>query len=208
MWGDAVFVGGQAYGLRSKSWNFTMDESEGIEYTHARGVMHVVKHATHEGNEQGAGEWFRITDINWCRDRFQTRPWLKSATYAPDSHSLKFTVSATNVETLPFLKEYGLTCVVLARGGIHGRVGRDPVSVPILRRVSFSHVLIPDVVPFLTMFDLGCQLWWLVLNLAVGNTISWYAILAKKRKRSATSPEEYSISRGHVYDRNIPYDWQ
>ncbi len=36
---DAVFVGGQAYGLRSRAGNFTMDElREGIEYAHARGV--------------------------------------------------------------------------------------------------------------------------------------------------------------------------
>ena len=33
------FVGGQAYGLRSRAGNFTMDElREGIEYAHARGV--------------------------------------------------------------------------------------------------------------------------------------------------------------------------
>ena len=40
---DAVFVGGQAYGLRSRAGNFTMDElREGIEYAHARGVdVHV-----------------------------------------------------------------------------------------------------------------------------------------------------------------------
>ena len=59
---DAVFVGGQAYGLRSRAGNFTMDElREGIEYAHARGVdVHVASNmVTHEGNEQGAGEWFR-----------------------------------------------------------------------------------------------------------------------------------------------------
>ncbi|CZB17957.1 Peptidase U32 [Streptococcus suis] len=37
---DAVFVGGQAYGLRSRAGNFTMDEMrEGIEYAHARGCQ-------------------------------------------------------------------------------------------------------------------------------------------------------------------------
>ena len=36
---DAVFVGGQAYGLRSRAGNFTMDElREGIEYAHARAL--------------------------------------------------------------------------------------------------------------------------------------------------------------------------
>ena len=39
-----------------------MDElREGIEYAHARGVdVHVASNmVTHEGNEKGAGEWFR-----------------------------------------------------------------------------------------------------------------------------------------------------
>lgn len=48
---DAVFVGGQAYGLRSRAGNFTMDElREGIEYAHARGVdVHVASNmVTHE----------------------------------------------------------------------------------------------------------------------------------------------------------------
>ena len=52
---DAVFVGGQAYGLRSRAGNFTMDElREGIEYAHARGVdVHVASNmVTHEGNEK------------------------------------------------------------------------------------------------------------------------------------------------------------
>ena len=47
-----VFVGGQAYGLRSRAGNFTMDElREGIEYAHARGVdVHVASNmVTHEG---------------------------------------------------------------------------------------------------------------------------------------------------------------
>ena len=36
---DAVFVGGQAYGLRSRAGNFSMEQMrEGIEYAHARGA--------------------------------------------------------------------------------------------------------------------------------------------------------------------------
>ena len=53
---DAVFVGGQAYGLRSRAGNFTMDElREGIEYAHARGVdVHVASNmVTHEGMNKG-----------------------------------------------------------------------------------------------------------------------------------------------------------
>ena len=37
---DAVFVGGQQYGLRSRAGNFSMEElQEGINYAHARGAQ-------------------------------------------------------------------------------------------------------------------------------------------------------------------------
>ena len=36
---DAVYIGGEAFGLRAKAKNFTMDEmKEGIEFAHAHGV--------------------------------------------------------------------------------------------------------------------------------------------------------------------------
>ena len=49
---DAVFVGGQAYGLRSRAGNFSMEElQEGIDYAHARGakVYVAANMVTHEG---------------------------------------------------------------------------------------------------------------------------------------------------------------
>lgn len=59
---DAVFVGGQAYGLRSRAGNFTMEEmKEGIDYAHRRGakVYVAANMVTHEDDEKGAGNWFR-----------------------------------------------------------------------------------------------------------------------------------------------------
>ena len=36
---DAVYIGGEAFGLRAKAKNFTMEEmAEGIEFAHAHGV--------------------------------------------------------------------------------------------------------------------------------------------------------------------------
>ncbi|MBQ5376252.1 MAG: U32 family peptidase, partial [Lachnospiraceae bacterium] len=36
---DAVYIGGEAYGLRAKAKNFTLDEMrEGIEFAHAHDV--------------------------------------------------------------------------------------------------------------------------------------------------------------------------
>ena len=59
---DAVYIGGQAYGLRSRAGNFTFDEMrEGVEYASAHNakVYVAANMVTHEGNEEGAGEWFR-----------------------------------------------------------------------------------------------------------------------------------------------------
>jgi len=118
---DAVFVGGQAYGLRSRAGNFTMDElREGIEYAHARGVdVHVASNmVTHEGNEKGAGEWFRELRDMGLDAVIVSDPALIEicSTYAPGLNiHLSTQASATNVETFHFWKEYGLTRVVLAR---------------------------------------------------------------------------------------------
>ena len=118
---DAVFVGGQAYGLRSRAGNFTMDElREGIEYAHARGVdVHVASNmVTHEGNEKGAGEWFRELRDMGLDAVIASDPALIEicSTYAPGLNiHLSTQASATNVETFHFWKQYGLTRVVLAR---------------------------------------------------------------------------------------------
>ena len=118
---DAVFVGGQAYGLRSRAGNFTMDElREGIEYAHARGVdVHVASNmVTHEGNEKGAGECFRELRDMGLDAVIASDPALIEicSTYAPGLNiHLSTQASATNVETFHFWKQYGLTRVVLAR---------------------------------------------------------------------------------------------
>lgn len=118
---DAVFVGGQAYGLRSRAGNFTMDEMrEGIEYAHARGVKVYVaaNMVTHEGNEEGAGAWFRELRDMGLDAVIVSDPALIviCATEAPGLEiHLSTQASSTNYETFEFWKELGLTRVVLAR---------------------------------------------------------------------------------------------
>ena len=64
---DAVYIGGQAYGLRSRAGNFTFEEmEEGVQFAREHGakVYVAANMVTHEGNEEGAGEWFRtLRDI-------------------------------------------------------------------------------------------------------------------------------------------------
>lgn len=118
---DAVFVGGQAYGLRSRAGNFTMAEMrEGIDYAHERGakVYVAANMVTHEGNEVGAGEWFRELRDMGLDAVIVSDPALIviCATEAPGLEiHLSTQASSTNYETFEFWKELGLTRVVLAR---------------------------------------------------------------------------------------------
>lgn len=118
---DAVFVGGQAYGLRSRAGNFSMEElQEGIDYAHARGakVYVAANMVTHEGNEIGAGEWFRQLRDMGLDAVIVSDPALIviCSTEAPGLEiHLSTQASSTNYETFEFWKAMGLARVVLAR---------------------------------------------------------------------------------------------
>ena len=118
---DAVFIGGQAYGLRSRAGNFSMEEmAEGINYAHDHGVKVYVaaNMVTHEGNEIGAGAWFRELRDLGLDAVIVSDPALITicATDAPGLEiHLSTQASSTNYETFEFWKELGLTRVVLAR---------------------------------------------------------------------------------------------
>ncbi|KPJ22619.1 peptidase U32 family protein [Streptococcus phocae] len=118
---DAVFVGGQAYGLRSRAGNFSVEElQEGIDYAHARGskVYVAANMVTHEGNEAGAGEWFRQLRDMGLDAVIVSDPALIMicSIEAPGLEiHLSTQASSTNYETFEFWKQMGLTRVVLAR---------------------------------------------------------------------------------------------
>ncbi|MEF9623412.1 U32 family peptidase [Streptococcus dysgalactiae] len=118
---DAVFVGGQAYGLRSRAGNFSMEElQEGIDYAHARGakVYVAANMVTHEGNEIGAGEWFcQLRDMGLDAVIVSDPALIViCSTGAPGLEiHLSTQASSTNYETFEFWKAMGLTRVVLAR---------------------------------------------------------------------------------------------
>lgn len=59
---DAVYIGGDAFGLRAKAHNFSMEEmAEGIEYAHAHGAaVHVTANIlAHEKDMKDAAGYFR-----------------------------------------------------------------------------------------------------------------------------------------------------
>ncbi|MGY3736605.1 peptidase U32 family protein [Lactococcus taiwanensis] len=118
---DAVYIGGQAYGLRSRAGNFTFEEmAEGVAYasSHNAKVYVAANMVTHEGNEKGAGEWFRTLRDLGISAVIVSDPALIAicAAEAPGLPiHLSTQASATNYETLEFWKNLGLERVVLAR---------------------------------------------------------------------------------------------
>ena len=59
---DAVYIGGEAFGLRAKAKNFDRgDMAEGIRFAHAHGVkVHVTANIlAHNGDLEGAAEYFK-----------------------------------------------------------------------------------------------------------------------------------------------------
>lgn len=118
---DAVFIGGQEYGLRSRAGNFNHDEMiEAVRFAHKRGakVYVAANMVTHEGDEIGAGEFFRrLRDIGIdaviVSDTALIEICAEEAPGLPIHLSTQ--ASAANYENLNFWKDEGLERVVLAR---------------------------------------------------------------------------------------------
>ncbi|MFK4568170.1 U32 family peptidase [Enterococcus sp. UD-01] len=118
---DAVYIGGNAYGLRSRAGNFTKEDMiEGVAFAKAHNakVYVAANMVTHEGNQEGAGDFFReIRDVGISAVIVSDPALIEiCATEAPGLPiHLSTQASATNYETLEFWKNEGLERVVLAR---------------------------------------------------------------------------------------------
>ncbi|CJZ29091.1 U32 family peptidase [Streptococcus pneumoniae] len=105
----------------SRAGNFTFEQmEEGVQFAAKYGakVYVAANMVMHEGNEAGAGEWFRkLRDIGIAAVIVSDPALIMiAATEAPGLEiHLSTQASATNYETLEFWKELGLTRVVLAR---------------------------------------------------------------------------------------------
>ncbi|EOH95637.1 U32 family peptidase [Enterococcus haemoperoxidus ATCC BAA-382] len=118
---DAVYIGGNAYGLRSRAGNFTKEDMiEGVAFAkeHGAKVYVAANMVTHEGNQEGAGDFFReIRDVGISAVIVSDPALIEiCAAEAPGLPiHLSTQASATNYETLEFWKNEGLERVVLAR---------------------------------------------------------------------------------------------
>ncbi|WP_430535160.1 U32 family peptidase [Listeria rocourtiae] len=118
---DAVYIGGQAFGLRSRAGNFSYEEmQEGVAFAHARDakVYVAANMVAHDGDTEGAGEFFRTLRDIGIDAVIVSDPALISICFvdAPGLPvHLSTQASATNYKTLEFWKQQGLERVVLAR---------------------------------------------------------------------------------------------
>lgn len=126
---DAVYIGGDAYGLRSRAGNFDFDEmAKGAQYAHNHHakVYVAANIVAHEGNLEGAGAYFRKVRDQGIDAVIVSDPSLIeiAITQAPGlAVHLSTQASATNWETLNFWKDEGLERIVLAR-----EVGIDEIK--------------------------------------------------------------------------------
>ena len=118
---DAVYIGGNAYGLRSRAGNFSYEEmAEGVAFAkeHNAKVYVAANMVTHEFDAKGAGEFFReLRDVGISAvivsDPALIEICISEAPGLPVHLSTQS--SATNFETLEFWKNEGLERVVLGR---------------------------------------------------------------------------------------------
>ena len=126
---DAVYIGGNAYGLRSRAGNFSYEEmAEGVAFAkeHNAKVYVAANMVTHEFDAKGAGEVFReLRDVGISAvivsDPALIEICISEAPGLPVHLSTQS--SATNFETLEFWKNEGLERVVLG-----GEVSMDEVK--------------------------------------------------------------------------------
>lgn len=118
---DAVYIGGNSYGLRSRAGNFSFEEmKEGVEFANQYGakVYVAANMVAHEGDLEGAGEFFRtLRDIGISAVIISDPAFIDIClTEAPGLPvHLSTQASATNAETLQFWQEEGLERAVLGR---------------------------------------------------------------------------------------------
>lgn len=118
---DAVYIGGDAYGLRTRAGNFSFDQMrEGAAYAHERHakVYVAANIVAHEGDTAGAGRFFQtLRDIGIDAVIVSDPALIEIAILqAPGLPvHLSTQASAANYETLNFWQAEGLERVVLAR---------------------------------------------------------------------------------------------
>ncbi|MCR5148793.1 MAG: U32 family peptidase [Eubacterium sp.] len=118
---DAVYIGGQRFGLRAKADNFSIEDmKKGVEYAHERGVKVylTVNIFAHNDDIKGIPEYFReIKDIGLDAVLISDPGvFMLAKKYMPEMEiHISTQANNTNYETFNFWYEMGAKRVVTAR---------------------------------------------------------------------------------------------
>lgn len=118
---DAVYIGGQRFGLRSKAGNFTIEDMiEGVRFAHDHGVkVYVAANIiAHNEDFEGLEEYLMTLEKIGIDAVIVADPAIIEAckTYAPGLEiHLSTQASTTNWQAIRFWQQEGISRVVLAR---------------------------------------------------------------------------------------------
>lgn len=136
---DAVFLGGQEYGLRSNADNFTMEEiKEGVEFADRYGAkiyvtMNII---AHDENMDGLEDYLRNLEATGATGIIVADPLIietcKAVAPKLEIH-LSTQQSLSNYKAIEYWKEEGLDRVVLARetGAMEMKEMKEKVDIEI-----------------------------------------------------------------------------
>ncbi|MGW9940343.1 U32 family peptidase [Staphylococcus hominis] len=136
---DAVFLGGQEYGLRSNADNFTMEEiKEGVEFANCYGAkIYVTTNIiAHDENIDGLEDYLRQLEATGATGIIVADPLIietcKKVAPKLEIH-LSTQQSLSNYKAVEYWKEEGLDRVVLARetGAMEMKEMKDNVDIEI-----------------------------------------------------------------------------
>ncbi|ELP8668885.1 U32 family peptidase [Staphylococcus pseudintermedius] len=136
---DAVFIGGQEYGLRSNADNFTMDEiREGVEFANRYGAkIYVTTNIiAHDENMEGLDDYLEQLEATGATGIIVADPLIietcKRVAPKLEIH-LSTQQSLSNYKAVKYWKEEGLDRVVLARetGAMEMQEIKDKVDIEI-----------------------------------------------------------------------------
>ncbi|MGS3991402.1 U32 family peptidase [Staphylococcus pseudintermedius] len=136
---DAVFIGGQEYGLRSNADNFTMDEiREGVEFANRYGAkIYVTTNIiAHDENMEGLDDYLEQLEATGATGIIVADPLIietcKRVAPKLEIH-LSTQQSLSNYKAVEYWKEEGLERVVLARetGAMEMQEIKDKVDIEI-----------------------------------------------------------------------------
>lgn len=118
---DAVYLGGEAFGLRKRAKNFSLDQiEEGVAYAHERGakVYVTLNIIPHNDDMDGVEDYIKALDKIGVDAVLVADPgmFMKVKTHAPNMEiHISTQANVTNLETALFWYKQGARRIVLAR---------------------------------------------------------------------------------------------